>query len=62
MCRRGFFSSTAGLMAGLLYGNIPFFSSKLRATEQEFVIVNGWVLTRADVAKSEATVDVIRLQ
>ena len=59
MCRRRFFSSIAGLAASLLFGDIPFLASKVLAEEQDFVIINGWVLTREDVAASKVTIDVV---
>ena len=62
MCRRRFFRSIGGLTVSLLFGDIPFLASNVPAAEQGFVIVNGWVLTYADVAGSQVTNDVVRLQ
>ena len=56
ICRRRFFSSIAGLAASLY---IPFLASKVTAKDQDFVIINGWVLTREDVLGSEVTIDVV---
>ena len=53
MDRRNFLSSIAGLAVSLLAGDIPFFTLKVPSGEQDFVIVNGWVLTREDVAGRE---------
>jgi hypothetical protein len=59
MCRRRFFRSIGGLTVGLLFGDIPFLVSNVPAGEQGFVIVNGWVLTCADVVGSQVTSDVV---
>jgi hypothetical protein len=49
MSRRAFCGSTAALVASAA---LPSSSSAapLKGTDSEFVIVNGWVLTRADLA------------
>jgi hypothetical protein len=62
MCRRRFFRSIGGLTVSLLSGEILFLASNVPAGEQGFVIINGWVLTCADVAGSQVTNDVVRLQ
>jgi hypothetical protein len=59
MGRRSFFSSIAGLAASLLFGRLPFLALKVPAKDKEFVIINGWVLTREDVAASKVTSDVV---
>ena len=59
MCRRRFFRSIGGLTVSLLFGDIPFLASNVPVGEQGFVIVNGWVLTCADVAENQLTNDVI---
>ena len=61
MCRRRFFRSIGGLTVSLLVGDILFLASDVPAGEEGFVIVNGWVLTYADVAGSQVTNDVVRL-
>jgi hypothetical protein len=61
MDRRRFVSSIAGLTASLFCGDIAILASKTPLGEQEFVIIDGWVLTREDVGASEVTSDVIRL-
>ena len=58
--RRRFLSSIASLTASLLFGDIPFFlASRVSVKEQDFVILNGWVLTREDVAASKVTIDAV---
>jgi hypothetical protein len=49
MNRRAFFGSTAGLIASVA---LPLSSTAvaLEGADSEFVVVNGWVLTRADLA------------
>jgi len=59
ICRRRFFCSIGGLTVSLLFGDVPFLASHVPAGEQGFVIVNGWVLTCADVAENQLTNDVI---
>ena len=59
ICRRRFFHSIGGLAVSLLIGDIPFLASNVPAAEQGFVIVNGWVLTWADVTGSQVTDDVV---
>jgi hypothetical protein len=56
--RRYFCCSIAGLAVNIGLGKLLFGVeqvSKVAAANQEFVIVNGWVLTREDVAASEMT-------
>jgi hypothetical protein len=63
--RRRFCRSLAWLAAGAVVGRLPPASaaSSITAIEQgEFVVVNGWVLTREDVAMMELTPDAVRLQ
>ena len=60
MVRRRFLGWTASLTASLLFGDIPFFlTSRVSVKEQDFVILNGWVLTREDVAASKVTIDAV---
>ena len=59
MCRRRFFRSIGGLTVSLLFGDIPFLAPHVSAGEHGFVIVNGWVLTWADVTGSQVTDDVV---
>ena len=56
MSRRRFFSSIAGLAASLY---IPFSASKVASRDQDFVIINGWVLNREDVLEGEVMIDVV---
>jgi hypothetical protein len=51
-------------MAGLAVSipNLPFETeqhSKIPTVDQDFLIVNGWILTREDVATSEIVHDVV---
>jgi hypothetical protein len=58
--RRRFLGCAASLAASLLFGQIPsFLASNRPVEEQDFVILNGWVLTREDMATSKATSDVV---
>jgi hypothetical protein len=60
--RRYFFRSIAGLAAGMVVARLPIkIKKKLEAStgDEDFIIVNGWVLTREDFAESEAQPDVI---
>jgi len=60
MVRRRFLSWAASLTASLLFGDIPsFLASNRSVEEQDFVILNGWVLTREDIATSKAMSDVV---
>ena len=60
MVRRRFLGWTASLTASLLYGDTPFFLvSRVTVNAQDFVIVNGWVLTREDVAAGKVTTDAV---
>ncbi len=55
----------AGLAINVVLAKLPFGveqRSRMAAADQEFLIVNGWVLTREDIAASEVTPDVVRLQ
>jgi len=55
MVRRRFLGWAASLTASLLLGDIPLFlTSRVSVKEQEFVIINGWVLTREDVTVSKS--------
>ena len=60
MGRRRFLGSVAGLTASLLLSDIPFLlASRVSVKEQDFVILNGWVLTLEDVAASKVTIDAV---
>ena len=59
MGRRGFFRSIAGLAASLLFGRLPIWASKAPIGDQDFVVINGWVLTREDVAASKVISDAV---
>jgi hypothetical protein len=61
MGRRCFCSSIAGLAVNVVLAKLPFGveQSKMGAPNQEFLIINGWVLTREDVAASEMTPNVV---
>jgi hypothetical protein len=50
MGRRSFLRSIAGVTASMLLGDSMLFASSIPLREHDFVIVNGWVLTREDVA------------
>jgi hypothetical protein len=51
--RRFFCRSIAGLAVNVVLAKLP------SGIEQEFLIVNGWVLTREDMAASEVTPNVV---
>ena len=57
--RRGFCSSIFGLGGSVLFGHLAFSVSKSSFADEDFVIVNGWVLTREDVASSKPTSDAL---
>jgi len=61
--RRCFFCcSIAGLAINAVRATLPFGieqKSNMEASNQEFLIVNGWVLTRKDVTASEMTSDAV---
>jgi len=57
--RRGFCSSIVGLVGSMLFGHLAFFMPKSSSADQDFLIVNGWVLTREDVASSKPTSDAL---
>jgi hypothetical protein len=60
--RRCLCCSIAGLAVNVVLAKLPFGgkqSSKMAAANQEFLIVNGWVLTREDVAVIEMTPNVV---
>lgn len=62
--RRGFCTSIAGWVVGIIFANFPFAAEQslhVANTDQEFLVVNGWVLTRGDFAGSEMTNHVVRL-
>lgn len=57
--RRRVCCSIAGLTLNAVLAKLPFESKqglKMAAADQMFVIVNGWVLTREDIAASEINV------
>jgi hypothetical protein len=54
LARRRFLGWATSLTASLLFGDIPsFFASNGSVEEQDFVILNGWVLTREDIATAK---------
>ncbi len=58
--RRGFFYSMAGLAVSI--PRLPFAIKKFLKTpfdDQDFVIVNGWVLTHGDFVASKVNQDVV---
>ena len=60
--RRYVLCSIAGLAINVVVAKLPFGTEqrpKIAAAGQEFLIVNGWVLTREDMAVSEVTVNVV---
>ena len=57
--RRRFFGSIAGFTASLIVWQFRHLSWDIPSGEPEFVIINGWVLTREDVVAREVTPDVI---
>ena len=58
--RRRFFGSIAGLDGQLdCLDNSDICLADIPSDEPEFVIINGWVLTREDVAAREVTPDVV---
>jgi hypothetical protein len=60
--RRHFFCSIAGLAVNVVVAKRQFGidrTSKMAIADQEFLIINGWVLTRDDMAASEMTHDVV---
>ncbi len=62
MGRRCFCGSIAGLAVNVVLAKLPFGveqRSKMVAPNREFLIINGWVLTREDVAASEMTPNVV---
>ena len=62
MARRRFLGWAASLTASLRFGDLPsYLVSSVSVEEQDFVILNGWVLTREDMATGKATSDVTLL-
>ena len=60
--RRYFCYSVAGLAIKVAFAKLPFSSEaelETAAPDQQFVIVNGWVLTRDDVAARELMPNVV---
>ena len=60
--RRRFFCSISGLAVSVVVPKLPFEIkqwSEMPTTDQDFLIVNGWVLTREDFAANEVTDDVV---
>jgi hypothetical protein len=62
--RRGFCRSISALVAGAVIARLPAAQASewVAIKDAEYLIVNGWVLTREDVATMELPPDVIRLQ
>ena len=55
MARRRFLGWAASLTASLLFGDVPScLAASVSVEEQDFVIINGWVLTREDMATSKS--------
>ena len=62
--RRRFCDAVTGLLASSFLAKLPFGSKqslKTSAEDLEFLVVNGWVLTRDDVVTSKLTHNVVRL-
>ena len=57
--RRGFCGTVAGWIASLVFVKFP--QAPGQVTKQEFLVVNGWVLTREDIAGSAITHHVVQL-
>ena len=57
--RRFFCRSILGLGGSLLFGSLAFWMPRISPADRDFVIVNGWVLTRKDVASSKPTSDAL---
>jgi hypothetical protein len=60
--RRCFCCSIAGLAVNVVLAKLPSGieqRSKMATADQEFLIVNGWVLTREDMATNEVALDVV---
>jgi hypothetical protein len=60
--RRCFSWAIAGFAGGVALAKLPFGigqRSQMAPSDLEFVIVNGWVLTREDMAASEVAADVV---
>jgi len=60
--RRYFCGSIAGVALNVVLAKLPFGTkqgSKMAAANPEFLIVNGWILTREDVAVSKITPNVV---
>jgi hypothetical protein len=54
LARRSFLGWAASLTASLLSGDIPsLLASNGSVEDQDFVILNGWVLTREDIATAK---------
>jgi hypothetical protein len=54
--RRYFCYSIAGLAVNVVLAKLPFGTGprlKMAAADQEFLIINGWVLTREDMVASK---------
>jgi len=53
----------AGVAVNVVLAKLPFGNerlSKMTSLDQEYVIVNGWVLTRGDFAAAEMASNVVR--
>ena len=60
--RRYVCRSIAGLVINVVVGNLPAGieqKSSMMAANQGFLIVNGWILTREDVAARDVLPDVV---
>ena len=59
--RRSVSCSLGALAISVVLARLPYGveqSSKMAAADQQFLIINGWVLTREDMAESAVTVNV----
>jgi hypothetical protein len=60
--RRCVFGSIAGFAISVVLAKLPFEveqSSEIAAPDQEFLVVNGWILTRKDMIANEVMPDVV---
>ena len=62
--RRKLCYSIIGLALNVTMASLPFGRQRLKmaTADQEFLIINGWILTREDLIASELARNVIRLQ
>jgi hypothetical protein len=63
--RRRFGTLIAGWTVGIVFAKLPFAAEQslhVAKSDSEFLVVNGWVLTREDFSVGKLANDVIRLQ